>query len=270
MKKVSLLLVIITAFAGCKKNDSAPKQFLLAKVIMNGQLQDEYIYDNKMQLIEEKSHNDVNGTLISYRHQYVYDANGKLKEMSSYKLPATKPYGKWVYKLDAAGRVTRMSTYSLSGADSGKLSTHIDNEYNANNRVAQQVWRDENEEQTSIRKMAYYPNGNMRAVEGSMIFNQVANKFYTTNYGPSDTTLPASFYQVTAFPVNFYYNVLLSPYTTTYLYDNGQVKEERKEIMSARKYNAQGLVVQQTITTKKIKPVGPDEVRMMQYEYKAY
>ena len=270
MKKVFLLIAIIAALAGCKKHDSAPPKFLLTKVIRNGQVEEEYVHDKRPQLIEVISYSFGNGTASTSRNKFLYDANGKLKESNVYALNATQPTSKWVYKVDGAGRMTRMSSYSLSGVDSGKLSTHIDNEFNANDRVTQQVWRDEKEKATSSRQMSYYANGNMKTVEAYFLGGLVANKFYTVNFGPSDTTLPASFFQVNAYPVNFYYNELICPYMTTYTYENNQLKQEIKEIMSDRKYNAQGLVVQQTITTKKVKPTGPDEVRMMQYEYKAY
>jgi hypothetical protein len=270
MKKVFLLIAIIAALAGCKKHASSPKQFLLTKVIRNGQVEEEYVHDKRPQLIEVISYSFGNGAASTSRNKFVYDANGNLKESNVYSLSATQPTGKYVYKLDGAGRMTRMSVYSLSGVDSGKLSTHIDNEFNANNRVTQQVWKDEKEKATSSRQLSYYANGNLKTEEAYTLGSLVANKLYTVNYGLSDTTLPATFYQVVAYPVNFYYNELVSPYSTTYTYENNQLKQEIKEIMSDRKYNSAGLVVQQTITTKKVKPAGPDEVRMMQYEYKAF
>ena len=67
--------------------------------------------------------------------------------------------------------------------------------------------------------------------------------------------------------MNYYYHYLVTPYVNHYIYDNGQVDEESKELITARQYNDKGLVIQQTITTKHIKPVAPDEVRVMQYEY---
>ena len=107
----------------------------------------------------------------------------------------------------------------------------------------------------------------MKSLDGYNVTGNLSTKSYTSSYASSDTTLPASMRNVSAMPVNFYLNYLVSPYINNYSYDNNQVSYETKEVMNARKYNDRGLLIQTTIVTKKIKPLGTDDQAVMQFEY---
>jgi hypothetical protein len=168
---------------------------------------------------------------------------------------------------DNLGRIVSNTYYTPNGAYPGTFNTKIDHEYNKNGRVIKQTWSDEDGEPGSYRNQSYYPNGNMRTSETYWLYSGAPEKVWGSSYGPSDTTLPATFYSIKAYPLNFYYNQLVSSYINHFTYDDGQVDGEWKEIMSDRKFNARGLVTGQKITSKQIIPAGPDAVKTMKYEY---
>lgn len=264
MKKLILVLWCAVIFAACKKNSSSHHTIFLSKIILNGEVEEEYIYNSAGQLTEEKSYS--NG-IVNYNYRYSYDANGNPKEMIYYKMPENKASGKYVYTVDGQGRTTRWAIYSMGGGGSWEFSTYIDLDYDGKGQLAKESWKDEDEELSTYSTFGYYPNGNMRFNEVYYNYGPAPTKEWGSSYGPSDTALVAALGQVKALPVNFYLPYLVSPYINHYTYDNGDVSEEYHEVMSARQFNEWGLVTQQTITTKYIKPVKADEVVMMQYEY---
>ena len=269
MKKIMLLLVCAALLAACKKNADSPKTILLSKILVDGHTETEYTYNSAGKLTAEKSYDEHSPFALVYRTEYIYDAAGNLKESKTYNMPSNELKNHNVFTLDAQGRIARTAYYSVDGALPGTFSTYIDNEYNANGRVSKQTWKDEDEKVQTYRLLQYYPNGNMRNSETWYQWGgPVAEKQWASSYGPSDTSLPASFYSVKAYPVNFYLNYMTSSYLVHYTYDDdGQVSGQWREDISNRQFNARGLVTQQTITRKQIKPAGSEDVRVLEFEY---
>lgn len=267
MKKLFFIVLSAALLGACKKESSLPKKILLSKTFVDGKKDWELFYNSDGQIKEEKIYWEKLGTWqLGARSVYSYDANGKLKEKFSYDMPANKESSHYEITVNDKGNITRSAIYNAS--DSGALSFYIDNEYNGDGRVKQQTWKSEDEKIQTFRALNYYPNGNMRTSES---FDQwggpVGEKKWGSSYGPSDTTLPASFYTVKAYPVNFYYSYLTSTYINHFTYEDGAVETQYQEIMSDRKFNNKGLVTEVKITTKHIKPVKADEVRMLKFEY---
>jgi hypothetical protein len=266
MKKIFLILLSAALLGACKKNTSSPKQILLSKVFVDGNIETENIYNSEGQLKEAKYYSDHLGFWeISNLTVYSFDANGKLTESLSYNMPENELSSHSIFTLNGQGSIIRNSIYNTP--DSGKLSFHVDHDYNGDGRCIKQIWKGEDEEAFTTRNIGYYPNGNMRTSEVFYQYGVTSEKKWGSSYGPSDTTLPASFYNVKAYPVNYYYSYLTSQYINHYTYDDGAVTTEYKELISARRFNSKGLVTQETITTKHIKPVKPDEVRVLKFEY---
>lgn len=268
MKKIILFLICAALLAACKKNGSSPKTILLTKVLVDGHPEVEYTYNSKGQIIGEKWYNEHSPFEFVYRTEYIYDAAGNVKELKGYNMPSNELETHQVFTLDGEGRIVSTAYYSVNGV-SETFSTYINNEYNKNGRVSKQTWLDEDEEIHTYRNLQYYPNGNMRNSESWLQYGgPPAKKGWASSYGPSDTSLPASFYAVKAYPVNFYYGFLSGSYINHYSYDgDGKVEGQWREEMSNRQFNARGLVTQETITAKPIKPVGPESVKLMQFEY---
>lgn len=267
MKKLLFILISAALLAACKKESSGPKEVLLKKAYVDGVPESEFVYNSDGQMTEEKIYqNNMGVVALAYRYEYHYDNNGNPLEALAYNMPENILTGRHIFTLDGQGKIARNSIWNTSGADSGKLSFHIDNDYKEGH-VIKQTWRTEDEEEVSYRTIGYYPNGNMRTSESYWVSGGVAEKKWGSSYGPSDTTLPASFYRIKAYPVNFYYPYLLSSYMKHFSYDNGNVETETLELVSDRKYNSKGLITEETITTKQIKPAGADLVRTLKFEY---
>lgn len=258
-----------SAAGSLQKNGSSPKAILLSKVLEDGHLETEFTYNSKGQLIEEKYYSENSPFELNDRSEYIYDAAGNLKELKGYDMPSNELDQYNAFTLDGEGRIARTTYYSVNGSLPGTFSTHIDYEYNKNGRVINQFWKNEDEELQTYRQLQYYPNGNMRSSE---VWYQGgglgAEKQWSSSYGPSDTSLPASFYTIKAYPINFYYNYMTSSIINHYTYDDdGKVEEQWRDEISNRQFNARGLVTQETITTKQIKPAGPESVKVLQFEY---
>jgi YD repeat-containing protein len=268
MKKIILFLICAALLAACKKNGSSPKTILLSKTLVDGHLETEFTYNSNGQLVTENYYDEQSPFALSYRSEYIYDAAGNLKEMKGYDMPANKLNQHNVFTVDAQGRMVRNTYYSVNGL-AETFSTHIDFTYNPKGRVIKQIWRDEDENIETWRNMEYYPNGNMRTSESWLQYGgPPAEKGWASSYGPSDTTLPASFYAVKAYPVNFYFSYMTSSYIIHYTYDeNGKVDGQWREEMTGKQFNARGLVTQETITRKQIIPAGSEDVRVLQFEY---
>jgi hypothetical protein len=267
MKKIILVLLSAALLAACKKGDSLPKKIFLSKIIVNEHLETEYTYNSEGQLATEKLYDEHSPYALVFRYEYNYDASGNIQEVKCYQLPDNKLVSRNLFTLDNLGRLVSNTYYTPNGAYPGTFNTKIDHEYNKNGRVIKQTWSDEDGEPGSYRNQSYYPNGNMRSSETYWLYSGAPEKVWGSSYGPSDTTLPATFYSIKAYPLNFYYNQLVSSYINHFTYDDGQVDGEWKEIMSDRKFNARGLVTGQKITSKQIIPAGPDAVKTMKYEY---
>lgn len=270
MKKLIVLLAICSLVYSCKKDGGgAPKKIFLAKIIVDGHPEIEYTYNAQGQITEERGYDEHSPFALVYRNEFIYDKSGNLVEMKGYDMPSNKLNAHLIYKLDAQGRIVRTSYFSVNGVLPGTFSTYIDNEYNGKGLVSKQTWKDEDEKVQTFRNLQYYPNGNLRNSESwSQWGGPVAEKSWASSYGPSDTTLPATFYSVKAFPINFYYNYLTCSYIRHFNYDDdGNVSSEYREDMTGRQFNAKGLITQETITTKQIKPAGTESVRLLQFEY---
>lgn len=269
MKKFILVILCAAALLpACKKNSSSPKKIMLSKVLVDGKVETENSYNSDGQIIEEKSYNGNSGAWeVSHRSTWSYDVNGKLKEQLAYDMPENELTGRYIFTLNSQGDIVRNSIYDISGGEPGTLNFHIDHDYNGDGRLLKQTWKEEDESVVTYRNLGYYPNGNMRTSEVFYVYGGTVEKKWGSSYGPSDTTLPASFYNNKAYPANYYYPYLVSQYINHYSYDDGDVTDEYKELITHRQYNSKGLVTQETITTKYIKPVKPDAVRVLQFEY---
>jgi hypothetical protein len=270
MKKIFLIVMSAALVVACKKNSSSPKEIYLAKILVNGEPETEFVYNSDGQLIQEKYFDeDPSVVVVDYQYEYQYDNNGNPLEKLGYDMPEHKLTSRYIFTLNGQGLIARNSIWNTSGPDSGKLSFHIDNDYKAG-RVIKQTWKDADEEISSYRQLGYAPNGNMRTSETYWVYGGVAEKQWGSTYGPSDSTLPASITNQRAFPVNFYFPYMLSSFIDHYTYEDGNVETEWREIISGRKFNSRGLVTEETITTTHIKPAGADEVRTLKFEYKEF
>ncbi len=262
------MISVAAMLPACKKNgSSSPKQVLISKVIYDGKLESEFIYNSDGQLTEEKYYHEENGIWQLTNHfKHFFDANGNPKEILAYNMPENILSGKYVFTVNDRGQILRNSIYDMSGADSGSLNFHVDHEYNASGRLISKTWKDENENVETVVKLNLYPNGNLRTSETFYEFG-TPEKVWGSSYSSVDSTLPASFYNIKAFPVNYYYPYLLGQTIRNFSYEDGAVSTETRLEFSARIYNKKGFVTEQKIITKNIKPAGPDEVHTIKFEY---
>lgn len=266
MKKIFVFTIIVLFLGACKKSGSpsSPKEIQLAKVFVDDKLESEFIFNSDKQLKEERyfKNNDLSGVT-----KYTYNAQGYLTESNSYKMPEKEQNGRNVYTVNGAGRIARNAVYDNSGDGFNKLNFYIDHEYDANGRCTKQIWKPDEMTVSTTRENHYYPNGNLRVYEVFYHHSGSPEKQWSVSYNNSDSTLPVSFYNIKAYPVNYYYPYLLSSVIEGVTYDDGNIDQKYQEIITDKKYNKRGLLSEAKVTTKYLMPVKPDYVRTLKFEY---
>jgi hypothetical protein len=268
MKSLIFLAFIAALLTACRKDSSPPGPVFLSKVILDGELLVEYVYNDEGQLIIEKNYDEHPGnTDLVSEYRYTYDGQGKLKEMTGYEMPENKPFFKYVYELGKAGNITRVAYFSTSGMDSGEIKSYQDYEYNSDGRAVKVISKGEDEKITSYREYKYFRNGNLRTMETYTQSGGGLEKSFNTSYSAGDTTLPESFYTVTALPANYYYPWLVSSYVESSIINDGLITERYGYFISDREYNSRGLLKKHTITLQSLLSAVQEPPKVQEYEY---
>jgi hypothetical protein len=268
MKNIMLLICCAVLITACRKSSSPARPIYLSKIMWDGEPLVEYVYNNDGQLIVEKSYDEYPGnTDLVYESRYTYDDLGKLKEMRGYQMPENKLSSICNFELGKEGNVTRIAMFSMSGPDSGKIQSYQDYKYNTDGRVVRITSRDKNEDVLSYREFDYFKNGNLRLQESYTQSGGGFKKSFGRSYSAGDTTLPATFYTVRAFPINYYYPWLVSSYVESSIINNGQITERYGYTITDREFNSRGLVKKQTITLKSLLTAVQEKPKVEEYEY---
>lgn len=270
MKKIILAFMVAASMFGCKKNASGPTQFALSKIYENGDLETEFIYNGDGSLKQVKYYTQPAGTSVLHTlEEYKYDKEGNLKEVISYSMPGKEVSSSGTFILDAAGRISRASYHYGEGTDSGEVYLHIDHEYNKDGFIKKQTWRSPDEKITNYRDFVYHANGNMKSVTSFKVNGLSQKKFYSHSFAASDMVTPATLVKPIAYPVNYYYDYMLTLKIESLGFDNSGVQDDQYEMhMTERETNGNGFVTKQKLTLKHINPAGADEITTMQFDWK--
>jgi hypothetical protein len=268
MKKLIPFLLAAAIFGACKKNSPGPTQIALSKIIENGKLEQENIFNGSGQLVEARYYKTEMGvTAVNYVDKYFYDKEGHLKESIGYSMPSNKvnTIGKFI--VDGSGQLERQSYAFGAGDDSGEIYLHIDYKFKEG-KIIKQTWRSTDEKITDYRDFTYYDNGNLKSVESYKVSGLSQEKFYSHSYSPSDATQPATLVRPTAVPVNYYLEYMVTGKVESRGYQDDVLDNHLEIYMSETQHDGRGFVTKHKMTTKKILPAGADEVTVVEYEWK--
>lgn len=245
---------------------NGPKETTLSKMYENGKLITEFIYSPQKQVTSQNDYDPVTG-LLDYSVAFEYDAGGNMITEKQYN-KASKLTGIVNYVRDASGKLKKHENKSLSGTDSGKITTRVKYSYDLSGRVSKQSWVDLITDKVyTTRELKYHTNGNLKS-SAVYYFSPLAELQWKTEYDPAGDTLTKNMLAFKTWPVNFWVPDFTAAEKHHYTY-NGAIAptKESKEIFSNRKYNSKGFITEQTSTRKNILPAAPDEVKQMRYEY---
>jgi hypothetical protein len=267
MKTIIPIAVFLAGvlLTGCRKSDSSGLHgTAMSKMYQNDKLIYEFAY-SKGRLIKEISYNEVTG-LLDYYTTFEYDNNGNMVLQNQYT-KTDKLSGQVIYTYGPGEKVDHQDYKSLSGADSGSVTTRIRYSYDAAGRANVQAWHDPmTDELYTTRELSYYDNNNLRSSEVYYYYSGRELQ-WKTEYSPEGEAIPADLVKFSAYPVNFLLYELVAGQQHFYQYDDDVVDMEINEIASNREYDNKGFLLKQTITRKQILPAGPDRIRQMKYEY---
>jgi hypothetical protein len=269
MKKALSALSVVLLFiciAGCKKNSSGgPKETVLSQVFINGKLQLDYEYNDKQQLSKITEYDPLTGK-PEYSQAFTYDSKGRLDDILDYnangKLTAKEEYHK-----DLAGNFTKRDFFDLSGTDSGKVVSRVEYTYKEK-RIIKEAWVDlVTGKEYAYRKFAWYVNGNMKSSEyyGSLT---PVTLWWKSEYSPAGDSLPATLVKHAAYPVNFWNWYFVAEEIHSSTEAAAGTPTDYTEFISNRKYNEEGLLIEQTIIKKHTVPILKDVESKMKYVYK--
>lgn len=268
MKKIPLALVVfylMTAITSCKKSSgsSQPKETVLSQALSNGNLWLQFEYNDKKQLSKLTEYDLATGK-PDYSQAFQYDAKGRLDMILDYNSDG-KFSGREEYSKDLAGNFTQVEFFDVA-SDPKKVVTRVMYTYKEG-YIVKEAWIDLNTgKEVSYRKYVWYLNGNLRSSEYYGDLDPLTLS-YKAEYSPIGNPLPETIAKHSGYPINFwnYYFVAEEIHNTYSAAFGGPV--DYKEVMSQRKYNAEGLLTEQTITNKHTVPADADEVSQMTYVY---
>lgn len=262
---LSAVLVSFFLLPGCKKNSSAPqeKEYLLSKVYHNGKLEYSYEYNDKNQLSKITGYDVLSGK-TDYFQEFYYDRKN-IKAIHSFDGNG-KATGIQKFSSDLAGNITKSDFIDVTGADSGEVVNRITYTWDKKGHLIKETWADLlSGKPTSYRANTWYDNGNLKS---STTYGSVNPDvlWWSTEYSPGNA-LPESLAGHTGYLINFEYYYLVSEEVHNKIEASGGGPKENIEKMSKRKYNEQGLLTEQTISTENITPALLSAQYSKKYDY---
>lgn len=254
------------AFA-CKKNgNDIPPSVTMGKIYEDDKLLAEFIYSADKKLVRENYY-EKDGSL-DYGIGFVYNANGYMIWEEQFNA-ANKQSGKVQYFRDGNNRITKHEYNALSGSDSGKVTTRVKYDYDADGNLVSQTWVDiVTEKPETVRELTYHKNKSLRS---SSVYYYLPQKQlqWRTDYGLASDTAYAGMKSFSAYPVDF----RVPEFSATDLSfrtfnEMGVVTKEFNQKFTNRKYDAKGYLIEQLIVESEIIPAGLGKKRRMRYEYR--
>jgi hypothetical protein len=254
-------------FASCKKDKepSSPKETALTKIFWNGTLVGEFVYSDERRLEKQIYYDEVTG-VREFSGVYEYNNSGNRIVERHYN-GSDKLLGRINYTWENPTKLTEFIYTSLSGADSGQITTRNKFSYDVKGRLARQSWIDLNTEKVySSVDLTYYENGSIKT-NSIYYYNPSKELQWKTEYGPAVQPLPSNPLKFSGMPVDFRLHEFSIMEEDFYSYSGVVVTKQTQQVYSDRKYNDKGFVVSQTVTLNNIVPAGFSQVKKMRYEY---
>lgn len=266
---VLLIGVMVCIHLSCKKSgqDPAPTETVLGKVFRNGQLQSEYVYNSAKQLEKINQYQVSTGQLQS-TVSFHYDNAGRVEQQTNYNA-AGKPSSKLTYAADNAGKPLSGEFRALIGPDSGKVTIRYKYEHNKAGLISKEAWHNPiTDKEESYRLYFYYPNGNLERYEYYWTLTPTPEIAWEVHYSAARNPVPPSLFERKGYVINFSLYELVAEEIETITFDTPLSNASKYfQQISDRKYNSQGFVTAQTMTTFSMESKTPIEVVEMTYQY---
>ena len=271
LKIILVTMLLVVGMFSCKKEDSHTKGPLISKVIYNGLIAYKLYYSDKGQWIKWESYKlEPGDNTLSVYLTFEYNDKGQLAKTSINDMPGDVPRTRIFYEYDNSGKQTGYTLYDLQGANPSKPYLKGAFVYNQQNLLGTATIRKENGDLWAYYSLSYYDNGfpKERDEYDETITHQLRLTGKTIYSVPIGDNIKG-WEKLTVLPIDGDELTRKARYETIqrYLYNNGVLTKNIKEVTSARENNADGTLKRLTSTTQHISPASADEVNIFEFEY---
>jgi hypothetical protein len=270
MKPVSVLLLVSALFFACKKDKDKyePKTVLLSATYTNGNLSYKFSYTSENKLSKVEAYNEKSPSALVASIVVEYHSNGDINQLTTYSEPGHSATSRTIIDSSNNGNIIKFSNYNLLGPSPNTPGSINKRTYNAQGWLSKQESRDKSGDLINTLNVSYYPDGSVKQLDQ---YKEESNMLYQTEkrvYAIPGTLRPKGLDAVeTVLGFEFTAPFFNEGYQTFSYDQNGGITFQRQYLMSGREYSAESTLTRQTITVKKVKPVGTDEIFSKQYEY---
>jgi hypothetical protein len=270
MKRIFIPVLLCALLFSCKKqNSGAPeKTILLSHVMSNGHTADRFFYSPDNKLIRYESYKSQPANVISYYAIIEYGQSGAISQLTTYQEPGAVPKSRTIVESAEDGKIKSALNYDLQSATPNVPVSTSAWTYNVKGQLTKLVAKDKNDELLYYINYSYYPDG---SIKQSDQYSEESNQLYLVEkhiYSIPGTYFPKGLETLRTVLGIDYLAYFFSETIQVFDYDqNGFVTFNRQYQMAAREYSADSTLLKQTVTIKKIKPAGDDDIVYKQYEY---
>ncbi len=266
LKRNWLILSLIIFSVACKKDRTKATDhgIAISKIFENDALLTEFEFDANHKIVRETWY-ESDGS-FKYRIQYAYDPYGYLS-ISAGVDQQGKVYEQTFYSRNVSHQVLKHELKSLSGNDSGKITTRIKYEYGIDGLLKSQTWVDiVTDKPYNTREFSRYADGSLNNVS-VYYYSPGKSKQWQNDFSIGTDTIPRSLINFNIYPYDSRIADLESASSRFQSFSGALVTKEVKMTYTNRVYNTEGYLTSQTITRKQIVPSELLETSKMVYQY---
>lgn len=261
----------IVLLSSCKKNKNdtypaAPKTKLISAVYINDTISEKYHYKSNRQLIKTERFNKGN---LDGIWNYAYDMAGNLSSSIS-----TKPDGSIRTKQEYSWNTAEQLVQSKFANFAFGYFSFFEFIYDASVKNQMVGYIESDTLGNKNNKVDYfYTGGFLSGVNYHQIYPTGETVMYSSSIHQTttDVTQLKRYKEIISSIPNTspdnWLNAQITEFYKTYKYTSGEMTNEQRIELTEKQYDAKGYVTGLKMTIKKIKPVGPDIVTRLRYEY---
>lgn len=260
------IFLLLIFSAACKKDKTKANDhgIAISKIFENGALLTEFEFDTNHKIVRETWY-ESDGS-FKYRIQYTYDPYGYLS-ISAGVEEQGKVYEQTLYSRNASHQVLKHELKSLSGNDSGKITTRIKYEYGTDGLLKSQTWVDiVTDKPYTTREFSRHADGSLNNVS-VYYYSPGKSKQWQNDFSIGTDTIPRSLVNFNIYPYDSRVAEMESANSRFQSFSGALVTKEVKITYTDRVYNPEGYLTSQTITRKQTVPSELLEVSKMVYQY---
>ena len=266
MKKSLVALLALSFTIACQKSgDGTSNTLFLSEVYKNGQLDIAYLFSTQRQLLQQNDYVVNNGqSNLALYATYEYGPNGYIKHRKIFTANDTLN-NRYELTYDNSNRLSRMDwIWTANVAHDYRVY-----EYDPENRITKITEKlSATNANQAYSEYEYDDQGRLKAQHRYYWQSNKWVKNYDYEFIPAGKNVYNHWQKFMTSPFDFYRSELNYASRKAWFYDNsGNVTTEYKDSATEKQYNGSGYLVKQKITRSYTKPVKPDEITEMQYDY---